>query len=219
MNLSFLRTSILGLVWLVSVAPPCSARETSPDREASPGVASSTELSVAPLDHIDYPLDRPHWIDDTGDTVEAGHDDTVLIAVTSGPSPSPAAALEAMEVMARGAVENYVEHLSRGFSERIDADEIKVDMDWIRDELIARHYEGTVQTGETLQYESACLLQIGKTQQQTLEQLIQNQRLKHRLAAVGILGLLSLLALLGGSVVFGWASAPRKNAAAQRARA
>lgn len=212
MKLSVPTAWLVTLLMLIAAGQPVRAQASDSADEGSP-----VALSVAPLDHVEYPLDRPPWIDDTGDTIEANDGADVLIAVTSGPAPSPAAAIEMMEVMARGAVENYVEHLTQGYSEPIDGNQIKVDMDWIRDELISRQYEGTIQTGEAVQYESACLLRIGETQQHTLDQLIQNYRLKHRLAAVGVVGFLSLLALLGGSIVFGWASSRQDRVSLDRA--
>jgi len=180
------------------------------DGKTSKGDQAPAELSVAPLDHIDYPLDRPPWIEDTGDYLDASEGKDVLIAVTSGPAPSPEIAVEIMHVMARGAVENYVDRLGQNYSEPIDTDAITIDMDWVRNELIGRQYDGTVTSGELVQYESACLLRIDASHRQTLDRLVQNQRLMHRMAAVGVVSVLCLLGLLGGSIFFGWASS-RQN--------
>lgn len=195
--------SIVTLVLLIVIGQPLGSSYAGEETAAA---EEPSTLSVAPLDHVDYPLDRPPWIDDTGDAIAGTGDEDVLIAVTSGPAPSPESAREIMEVMAQGAVENYVEQLAQQYSEPIDANEIQVDKDWIGTDLISRQYEGTMETGEMVQYESACLLRIGTSEQQTLEQLIQNHRLKHRLAAVGAFAGMGLIVLLSGSIVFGWAS-------------
>ncbi|MCM2373260.1 hypothetical protein [Aporhodopirellula aestuarii] len=202
-----LSLAIFGCVF----APQAGLADEAADKEASAPVA----LSVPPLDHVDYPLDRPTWIDEGRSPMDPVDGEDVFIAVSSGPAPSPEAAVEMMEVMALGAVENYVDQKLQGLSREIDAAEIGVELDWVRDELISRRYDGTVKTGDVVQYESACLLRIDKSHQQVLDRLIQNQQLQHRLAAVGILGGMCLAGLLSGSILFGWLSSRQQRPVAQ----
>lgn len=170
-------------------------------------------LSVPPLDHLDYPLDRPTWIDEGRSPMDSVDGEDVVIAITSGPAPSPETAEEMMEVMALGAVENYVDQKLQELPEHVGSEDIGIDIDWVRDELISRRYDGTVKTGDSVQYESACLLRIEKSHQEVLNRLVQNHQLQHRLAAVGVLGGLCLAGLLGGSILFGWLSSRQQRLA------
>ncbi|WP_404306251.1 hypothetical protein [Neorhodopirellula lusitana] len=198
-----------------AVAEPATVKRTA-DEETSDKQSSSArsaKLSVAPLDHVEYPDDRPHWIDSpdgrksgkpTGLHIgKAENADALSIAVVSPPQASPKEAAEMMEVMARGAVENYIDQHAATLNERINSKEITVEMDWIRDELIVRRYDGEVQSGDATLYESACLLQITPPHQEVLNRLIDNHRLLRRLAIVGIFALIGFGGLVGGSIVLG----------------
>ncbi|SMP76883.1 hypothetical protein SAMN06265222_12232 [Neorhodopirellula lusitana] len=198
-----------------AVAEPATVKRTADaitsDKQSSS--ARSAKLSVAPLDHVEYPDDRPHWIDSpdgrksgkpSGLHVgKAENADALSIAVVSPPQASPKEAAEMMEVMARGAVENYIDQHAATLNERINSKEITVEMDWIRDELIVRRYDGEVQSGDATLYESACLLQITPPHQEVLNRLIDNHRLLRRLAIVGIFALIGFGGLVGGSIVLG----------------
>lgn len=174
--------------------------DTENDEDQS--IADATELSIAPLDHLDFPSDRPTWINSSLEINEDAKG-VISIAVVSPPQPSPEAAAEMMEVMARGAVENYIDQKANSVSEPIDSKKIEVKMDWIRDELITRRYDGEVQLGEQTQYESACLLSLTAPHQATLNRLIENHQLMHRMGIVAVFGVGGFLSLVVGSIVFG----------------
>lgn len=164
-----------------------------------------TTLSIAPLDHVEFPKDRPKWIAATDypqDLFGSAPSDAIEIAVVSPPQPTPGAAAEMMEVMARGMVENYLEQKALSRSANLDVDAIDVEIDWIRDELITRRYDGEVQSGNQTQFESACLLRITPTHQRVLDRLIENHQLMHRLGITGVLAMGGFLSLVGGSILF-----------------
>lgn len=165
---------------------------------------SSSKLSVAPLDHVDYPLDRPVWIEEHRIPVTPSNGGDLLISVSSGPAATPGIAAEMMEVMARGAMENYLEQMAQNDAEPVPADRIEVAADWLREELISRRYDGTVGSGDEVRYESACLLRISDEEQQKLAESIQNYRLMARLSNVGVIALLGFTGLLGGAFGLGW---------------
>lgn len=167
----------------------------------------SAELSIAPLDHVEFPSDRPKWIRQHADEFPLATDDSpanrvISIVVVSPPQPTPDAAAELMEVMAKGAVENYLDEQAAAIPEPVDTSEMVVEMDWIRNELITRRYDGEVRLGDQTQYESACWLQLTAEHQSVLQNLIQNHRLMHRLGAIGVFAVGGFATLVGGSIVF-----------------
>lgn len=192
------RTALFSLALVMTTGIGFADTEMDDDTSGS----DATELSIAPLDHLDFPDDRPKWIESSLE-INKDEDGMISIPVVSPPQPTPEAAAEMMEVMARGAVENYIDQKANLVSEPIDSKKIEVEMDWIRDELITRRYDGEVQLGEQTQYESACLLSLTATHQATLNRLIQNHQLMHRMGVVALFGVGGFLSLVVGSIVFG----------------
>lgn len=175
------------------------------DLETVTAVADSpSKLSVAPLDHVDYPLDRPTWIEEHRVPVTPQNGEDLLISVSSGPAASPEIAAEMMEVMARGAVENYLEQMAQDGAEPVPVDRIEVASNWLREELISRRYDGSVGSSDEVRYESACLLRISGEEQQKLADSIQNYRLQGRLSNLGVIAVLGFAGLLSGAVGLGW---------------
>ncbi|MFG0253700.1 MAG: hypothetical protein ACF787_01165 [Rhodopirellula sp. JB053] len=190
----------------------CSA--TADDSDEKEQTNEPVALSVAPLDHVEYPLDRPQWIEEGRTPLDSDDSDEVVIAITSGPAPTPEAAVEMMEVMALGAVENYVDQRLQETNSDVSSSDVAIDLDWVLNELVSRRYDGTVKTGDMVQYESACLLRMDGSHQEMLNRLVQNHELQGRLAAVGVLGVLCLVGLLSGSIFFGWLSSRQQRFAA-----
>lgn len=193
---------------MVSLAP-CGAASGDDDKkvEAHPSKISSessSKLSVAPLDHVDYPLERPGWIEEYRVPVTPTSGADLLISVSSGPAASAEIAAEMMEVMARGAVENYLEEMAQDGAEPVPAEEIEVASNWLREELVSRRYDGTVGSGDEIRYESACLLRISAEEQQKLAESVRNYRLQRRLATVGVVAILGFAGMLSGAIGLGW---------------
>ncbi len=210
MKLSNPMIGVLALLMLTSPAERCFA-EKQPSDVVVVDNDTTVPLSVPPLDHVDYPPDRPSWIEEHQQPTGGDDGSDILISVSSGPAATPEIATEMMEVMARGAVENFLHQQAEAFPEAIQTDQIEVKMDWVRSELISRRYDGTLSGSESTRYESACLLRIDSADQQTLHQMIQNLRLQHRLGFVGGVATICLLGLLSGSIVFGWLAGRQKH--------
>lgn len=167
----------------------------------------AAELSVAPLSHLIYPDDRPGWIDEP--ITNDGEDFSLV--VVSGPSASVEEADELIGVYARGAVQSYVDELVSGQEWATEPEMIPLDIDWIRDELVVRRYEGTVQVGEETQFEKAVLIRIEPDDKRVVETAIADVKLKERLAATGIVILGGFALLVGGSIVLGGLASRQKQ--------
>lgn len=189
---------------LTSCGGNADAADQKTDDKAVVSVAESSPLSVAPLDQVDYPLDRPSWIEEHRVPSQLSDGADLLISVSSGPASSPEIAAEMLDVMARGAVENVLEQMAQDGPEVIPSEQIQVDMDWVRDELISRRYDGTVGIGDEVRYESACLLRINSAEQRKLAESIQSYRLRGRLSIVGVVALMGFAGLIAGSTGLGW---------------
>src|SRR6056297_2890900 len=142
---------------------------------------TTVELSVPPAEHVTYPPDRPRWIDETRNLEASDQEgETIRLVGVSGPSPSPEIAAEMMQVMARGAIENHIQRLADRSGRSIPVDAISVDADWVSGELIARRYDGVVQTGDLQSFESACLIELDADAQDKLGDMIASHEVYHR---------------------------------------
>ncbi|MEO9590906.1 hypothetical protein [Rhodopirellula bahusiensis] len=175
--------------------------------EAKQTEGETAELSVAPLSHLIYPDDRPGWIDEpiTNDGKEYS------VVVTSGPSGSIEEADELVGVYARGAVQSYVDELVANQEWATHPEMIPMDIDWIRDELVVRRYEGNVLVGDETQFEKAVLIRIEPDDRRVFETAIADLKLKERLAATGLTILGGFSLLVGGSIVLGGLASRQKQ--------
>tara|TARA_R110002072_G_scaffold6176_5_gene37015 strand:+ start:1197 stop:1835 length:639 start_codon:yes stop_codon:yes gene_type:complete len=175
--------------------------------ELEPKENETAELSVAPLSHLIYPDDRPGWIDEP--IANDGKDYSLV--VTSGPSSSIEEADELIGVYARGAVQSYVDELVSEQEWATEPEMIPLDINWIRDELVVRRYEGVVQVGDEQQFEKAILIRIEPDDKKVFETAIADMKLKERLAATGIVILGGFSLLVGGSIVLGGLASRQKQ--------
>ncbi len=175
--------------------------------EVEPKENETAELSVAPLSHLIYPDDRPGWIDEP--IANDGTDYSLV--VTSGPSGSIEEADELIRVYARGAVQSYVDELVSEQEWATEPEMIPLGIDWIRDELVVRRYEGVVQVGDEQQFEKAILIRIEPNDKKVFETAIADMKLKERLAATGIVILGGFSLLVGGSIVLGGLASRQKQ--------
>jgi hypothetical protein len=162
----------------------------------------AAELSVAPLSHVIYPADRPGWIEEPIENAD-GPSEEYSVVVTSEPSDSIEEADELLGVYARAAVQSYVDTLYSKHDWATEPEMISLDLDWIRDELVVRRYEGNVQVGDETKFEKAVLIRIEADDQKVLETAIADRQLRERLAATGIVILGAFTLLVGGSIVLG----------------
>lgn len=175
--------------------------------KVEPKENETAELSVAPLSHLIYPDDRPGWIDEPIANDGTGYS----LVVTSGPSGSIEEADELIGVYARGAVQSYVDELVSEQEWAAEPEMIPLDINWIRDELVVRRYEGVVQVGDEQQFEKAILIRIEPDDKKVFETAIADMKLKERLAATGIVILGGFSLLVGGSIVLGGLASRQKQ--------
>jgi hypothetical protein len=164
--------------------PPGSAEELSPK-----------PLSVAPLDQIQYPEDRPAWIDAENDLRGQTH----RWVVTTSPCETRAQAAGELERVLPVAVQLYAERLVRD-SEGCRDVELGDAAQLARD-AIARRYDGTVEQGDVTLYESAAELEFPRGVQAEIRRRCLNAEVRGRLGALGLFVGGGLACLILGSVM------------------
>ena len=69
---------------------------------------SPQELSVAPLDHIEYPASRPDWVSET----LPSDGESFRVVIVSGPCDTAEDSLEELHLMQRAAVSTLVTQIA-----------------------------------------------------------------------------------------------------------
>jgi hypothetical protein len=168
---------------------PClwadESKPTPPDSPPSP-------LSVAPLDHIEYPKDRPAWVSQSTDFAEDAH----VIVVVSGPSETPEESLEELRLMQRAAVATYVSRFASGAYDFYPISDEQIDR-----ELVARRYAGEVTQGDMSKYEHAVELVFTEEKRQQIQAAWRNVEVRARLGVLGLLVLGGLVTLISSSAM------------------
>lgn len=151
----------------------------------------SQELSIAPLDHVTYPDDRPSWLEQAADLDGATGDKETRhrLIVVSAPNDSPEQARDERELLARAAVITYASGL---LGLRIDDFDPMQDGQW--DELVTQSYTGPVSQGDTPRYEAAWELTFDAEDRAQLIQAGHKIEVRNRLA-------ISAAAVAGGFVL------------------
>ena len=157
------------------------------------------ELSVAPLDVVKYPADRPQWIDSAA---EMDGDTHVRVAV-SQPSDTKEESFSSLQMMRRITVQLYANTLICGdglpgpFALRED---------WIAenvDRFVDREYEGTLHQGDIQLYEHAVELRFPPEAQDEIRRQWKNAEVRGRLGAMGFLVFLGTVLTGCGSAALG----------------
>ncbi len=187
------QTSSACLMLLVLAQATAQAADESatshPETKAAP-------LSVAPLDQIQYPEDRPEWIDAPTNLQELPHSWTVV----SGPSETSEQSLDELRLLQRASVETYLRTLP-GANGRFDF--FPLTDEWIEDHLVVKEYEGLViQEGLTL-HENAAELRIDSDDKREMVAALKNDAVSQRLGVLGVLGVAGLLGLICSSALVG----------------
>ncbi len=122
---------------------------TAAEEQAS----ESTELSVAPLDHYEYPPTRPVWVSNSLTKTQVDG----CVVVVSVPSLSKKDATESLRVMKRIAVESLVKDWSskEGRVTYLLAD---LSDQEINEKFLRQSYEGELKQGDNRFYEQAAEL-------------------------------------------------------------
>ena len=172
------------------------AEQTADNRSATP-------LSVAPLDHMEYPPDRPAWIDQTIeiDQLFGAEHRTATVVVVSGPSDTLDESLDELLVMQRAAVNSVIAQVTG--HQDVDSVFVISDEEIDRD-LVTRRYDGEVLQGDTPRYEHAVELQFSPKLRRAMIAAKDNIEVRHRLNAIGVMTLGGFLTLIGSSALIGF---------------
>ncbi|TWU34343.1 hypothetical protein [Novipirellula artificiosorum] len=156
----------------------------------------SVELSVAPLDQITYPEDRPDWLGDPP-TRDGSVDRWVVV---STPAETVQQSEEDLRLMQHAAVSTYVRGL-------VDAgnqfDFFPVTDRWIDEQLVRRSYDGEVTQGDLLLHEHATELVFDPQTKADIRKAWKQVQVRDRLAVMGVTVAGGLCCLVLGSVVTG----------------
>lgn len=153
---------------------------------------AAAELSVAPLDHLEYPKDRPKWL---GNKPDFGGD-VPTIVVVSEPGETPQESLETLKWMQRAAIATYVSRLTDSPG---DFDLIPISDQVIEEELVSRRYSGKLIQGDGTKYEHAVELRFSKSFQREIHAAWKNVEVGRRLSALGGLASVGFVMLIASS--------------------
>ena len=173
----------------LAVAPEDGASEDGLSEDGGlngSGRDKQSELSVPPLSHVEYPDDRPAWIEQTPDL----HSDTHTWVVATAGCETISQCEEELDVLTRAAVSLYIKETT-GW---ICPDEF-LDSSWIEDNLIGPRYVGTFRRGDTQLHEIAVQLEFDDQARRRIQRAKKNAVVKERLQASGGLFALGLAGL------------------------
>jgi hypothetical protein len=178
-----------GLLLAVSTAWAEQSTETPADSRVK-------ELSVAPLDHIEYPESRPEWLSDP----PVSQSDIYRMVVVSGPCDTVEESEEELRVLQRAAVSTLVIQIARSdgrFDFYSPSDE------QIERDLVKRRYSGEITQGDQTRYEHAVEIEFSEVDQRQVREAWHAVEVRDRLGAVGLLTFSGLTLLVCGSAATG----------------
>jgi hypothetical protein len=184
-------------IWMVLLVAASVAAETNLAEVAEK--KTTAELSVPPLDHVEYPADRPKWLDQ----LPSFGSDVDSIVVISDPAETIEAAAEELRWLQRAAIGNYVSQTLES-SDRFDV--YSPDDETIDHDLVARQYSGVVTIGNETFYEVAAELKFDSKQKEKIQDAWKNAEVEQRLKAFGGLASFGLVILMCTSGLIGIAS-------------
>ena len=184
----------------------------------------SAELSVPPLDLIEYPDNRPIWVVAGVDQIPIGdgymspfdsflsdeegdEEESIVFTVRTSPCTSPERAKEQIRWHAQAAVAVYCQTRNDFTVVNQFYGDLDVE-DFVSDEYVGSLTKG----GETL-YECAWRLELDESDQAMLLQKVQNAEVGERLAVVGVLSILGFVGTLASGGVLGMMNRRSKKAA------
>jgi len=176
---------------LLMVAPAASIA-LGDDSESS--TVDPAPLSVAPLDHVEYPEHRPSWVDRTVDFDNG----TASIIVVSGPSDTAEESYNELLLMQRTAVEVYIAQVSQG---ELTGESFPISDEEIESDLVVRRYEGEVFQGDATKYEHAVELHFDSDHHAAILEARNNLEVRDRLGALGVLTFGGLMTLICSSAL------------------
>lgn len=165
------------------VSDPELERETEP-----------TPLSVAPLDHIEYQVAPPQWINDSPQL----DGEVAVWPVRSQLSDSEEEAKYSLQVQIQGAVAAYAEHFLGDERARVLGNDaaLAVDLDSLPE---SDRFIGIAKRGGLTYHEQAARLRFDEKFRKRLATAWQEREVEQRLSVVGLTGGAGLLVLLAGT--------------------
>ena len=157
------------------------------------------ELSVAPLDHVEYPASRPDWVSEPSQP----DGESFRVVVVSGPCDTVEDSLEELRLMQRAAVAALVTQIAQS-NGRFDFYSLTDEQ--IERDLVIRQYAGEVMQGDRTRYEHAVDIEFSQAQQQAVLQAWRNVEVRNRLGALGVVTVSGLVLLMCGSALTGMLS-------------
>ncbi len=158
--------------------------------------AKPAELSVAPLDHIAYPDDRPAWL---SDKPSMGKSDCKIVVVSS-PSDTIEESLEDLSWMQRAAIATYVASMVGAGGE---FDFYAPSDEELERDIVTRRYTGELTQGDAKKFESAVELRFTQSKQAEIRAAWNNIEVGDRLKSLGGLTSLGLVFLMCSSGLIG----------------
>ncbi len=208
---SLMHTGSVCLAALVLVSAATADDQTATvtnDQASEPTSAEAvTELSVPPLDIVEYPDDRPGWLEEAPDLESNTH----TWVVVTNPCESYEQSAEQLAILRRAAVSSYVQ----GLTQTADADFYPVNDKWIESQLIVKDYQGSLVQGDVPMFEQAVMLEFTPRTQEEILAAANNLQVRQRLGKLAALVSLGLVLLIGSSSLLGIVSRRVERGSAQ----
>lgn len=159
-----------------------SSKDQSTQEQPTVGVSqddqASGELSVAPLDHVTYPPDRPGWASQKTTYLKGSNHSWVVV---TQPWDTEEQCNEELPVLVRAAVELYAQNLTGR-----ECNPETITQQWIDKELVSRTHVGTLSIGDQEMHEIAVQLHFDDQARAFLQQACREELLDERMRVTGL---------------------------------
>ena len=156
---------------------------------------SPMELSVAPLDYVQYPSTRPDWVSEADDTESRIH----TVVVVTRPCDSYEECGAELNLFRKAAIRNYIRALCK--SDIIDF--YPIEDQWIEKHLVIDEYEGEVTVGDDKLFEQAIRMEFTPRVRDEIQLAWKNVQVGERLGGLGFLVAIGSVGLFCSSVLLG----------------
>lgn len=159
-----------------------SSKDQSTQEQSTVGASqddqASGELSVAPLDHVTYPPDRPGWASQKTPYLKGSNHSWVVV---TQPWDTEEQCNEELPVLVRAAVELYAQNLTGR-----ECNPETITQQWIDKELVSRTHVGTLSIGDQEMHEIAVQLHFDDQARAFLQQACREELLDERMRVTGL---------------------------------
>ena len=161
-----------------AVSSKDQSTQEQPTVGASQDDQASGELSVAPLDHVTYPPDRPGWASQKTPYLKGSNHSWVVV---TQPWDTEEQCNEELPVLVRAAVELYAQNLTGR-----ECNPETITQKWIDKELVSRTHVGTLSIGDQEMHEIAVQLHFDDQARAFLQQACREELLDERMRVTGL---------------------------------